>query len=117
MTILHVIALSSAVACAVPVFCRDRDAFRVACATAGVVVAVASVFPVLMLGWIAIVGAGWSPFLVFLLPTAAIPALVAAFQRARGRQYGLVASAFGWFTGLASIAGWTLVVCLIASWR
>ncbi|WP_157849824.1 MULTISPECIES: hypothetical protein [Streptomyces] len=115
-SILHVIAAVSAVACAVPVFRREPGAFRIACAAAGAVVAVASA-PLLFVGSLAAVGlGGWSVFLVFLFPTAAIPALVAAFQRARGRRYGLVAAAFGWFAAVASVAGWVLTVSFAAAW-
>ncbi|RKT18538.1 hypothetical protein BX285_2967 [Streptomyces sp. 1114.5] len=116
-SILHVIAAVSAAACAVPVFYREQGPFRIACAAAGAVVAVASL-PLLFVGSLAAVGlGGWSVFLVFLFPTAAIPALIAAFQRARGRQFGLVAAAFGWFAAVASVAGWVLTVSFVAAWH
>ncbi|MFJ2582627.1 hypothetical protein [Kitasatospora aureofaciens] len=115
----HMAALVGAAACAVPLFRREQDAFRVSCAAAGAVAAIATV-PLLFVGnWTVTLLGGWSLFLLLLYPTAAIPALIAAFHRARGREYGLVAAAVGWFTALASAAGWALATAFFAasSWK
>ncbi|MDH6704099.1 hypothetical protein P3T27_000800 [Kitasatospora sp. MAA19] len=117
-SILHVVALVGAVACAVPVCYRERGPFRVACAAAGTVVAVASV-PLLFVSiWFVIGFGGWFLLADFVfLPIAAIPALVAAFQRARGPEYGRGAAALGWFVGVLSLLGWSLVTLYVVMGR
>ncbi|MEV8322759.1 hypothetical protein [Kitasatospora sp. NPDC056731] len=115
---LHVIALVSTVAAAVPVCYRERGPFRIACAAAGAVVAVASV-PLLFVGiWFVIGFGAWLMLAAFLfLPVAAIPALVAAFQRARGPEYGQTAAVLGWTVGVLSLLGWSLVAFYVVVGR
>ncbi|MET8625514.1 hypothetical protein ABZW30_17500 [Kitasatospora sp. NPDC004669] len=106
----YLVGLVSAVACAVPVCFRRRDRFRVGCAAAGFTVAavwvpltILAFFPVLVFG-------GWAWFLACLsVPVAAITALIAAFQRARGPECGRTAAALGWSAAAVSVAGWFLL--------
>ncbi|MFG2843729.1 hypothetical protein ACGF12_11225 [Kitasatospora sp. NPDC048296] len=104
---LCAVGLLTAAICAVPVFCRRQDRFRVACAAAGFTVAGVWV-PLLILGLLAVLGlGGWVWYLAFLfMPVAAIAALIAAFQRARGPECGRVAVALGWSAAAASVACW-----------
>ncbi|WP_188309796.1 hypothetical protein [Streptomyces sp. CBMA123] len=104
---LAAVGLLTAAACAVPVFYRRRDRFRVACAAAGFTVA-AVWLPFLVIGLLAVLSlGGWAWFLAFLfMPVAAITALIAAFQRARGPECGRAAVALGWIAATASAVGW-----------
>ncbi|MFH8382629.1 hypothetical protein ACH4E7_17015 [Kitasatospora sp. NPDC018058] len=111
----HLVGLVSAAACAVPVAVpacsRRRDHFRVACAAAGFTVAAVWV-PLTVLAFFAVlVFGGWAWFLTCLsVPVAAITALIAAFQRARGPECGRTAAVLGWSAAAASVAGWFLLV-------
>ncbi|WP_218202439.1 hypothetical protein [Kitasatospora aureofaciens] len=97
-------------ACAVPVFYRERNPFRVACAAAGAVVAAVWVPLALIAIWPVLALGCWSWFLLCLfLPIAAITALIAAFQRARGAECGRVAAALGWAVGALSVICWVYV--------
>lgn len=104
---LSAVGLLTGAACAVPVFYRRQDRFRVACAAAGFTVAGVWV-PLLILGLLAVLLlGGWAWFLAFLfMPVAAISALIAAFQRARGPERGRAAVALGWVAAGVSVAGW-----------
>ncbi|MFF2143142.1 hypothetical protein [Kitasatospora sp. NPDC058190] len=104
---LCAVGLLAAVVCAVPVFYRRQDRFRVACAAAGFTVAGVWV-PLLILGLLAVLSlGGWAWYLAYLfMPVSAIAALIAAFQRARGPECGRVAVAFGWSAAAASVACW-----------
>lgn len=115
LTFLHLVGLLGGIACAVPLFFRKRDPFRVACAAAGAVVAVISV-PMLILSlWAMAVFEDWLvlPLSLLYLPVAAIPSLVAAFQRARGPECGRVTAVVARCTGGASLAAVALAVALL----
>ncbi|MGW3039376.1 hypothetical protein ACWC9T_04835 [Kitasatospora sp. NPDC001159] len=107
----HSVGLVSAVACAVPACLRRRDRFRVACAAAGFAVAAVWV-PLTVLAFFAVlVFGGWAWFLTCLsVPVAAITAMIAAFQRARGPECGRTAAVLGWSAAAVSAAGWFLLV-------
>ncbi|MFE3501331.1 hypothetical protein [Kitasatospora sp. NPDC059160] len=108
---LSAVGLLSGAVCAVPVFYRRQDRFRVACAAAGFTVAAVWV-PLLIIGLLAALAlGGWAWFLAFLLmPVAAISVLIAAFQRARGLEHGRAAVALGGLAAAVSVAGWFALV-------
>ncbi|MFG2904457.1 hypothetical protein ACGF13_05255 [Kitasatospora sp. NPDC048286] len=102
-------ALLCVAVCAVPSFFRRRDRFRIACAAAGMTVAAVSappgvlglLFAVFAPGW------GWLLYLAFLaLPVTAIAALIAGFQRAKGRDSGRRAVAVAWAATAITVTGW-----------
>ncbi|MGW2375156.1 MULTISPECIES: hypothetical protein [Kitasatospora] len=107
---LCVVGLLTAAVCAVPVFYRRQDRFRVACAAAGFTVA-GVWLPLLVLALLTVLSlGGWASYLTYLLtPVAAITALIAAFQRARGTDRGRVAVVLAWSAAAASMAGWILL--------
>ncbi|MFJ7246144.1 hypothetical protein ACIQWA_16015 [Kitasatospora sp. NPDC098652] len=104
---LAAVGLLTAAVCSVPSFYRRQDRFRVACAAAGFTVA-GVWLPLLILGLLAVLSlGGWPWFLAFLfMPVAAISALIAAFQRARGPEHGRAAVALGRVAAVVSVAGW-----------
>ncbi|WP_369184333.1 hypothetical protein [Streptomyces sp. Y1] len=104
------VELLSAAGCAAPLCFRDRKRFRVACAAGGAVVA--SLWtPALLLGLLAALALGdWGWLLTHLaLAGAAIAALIAAFQRAKGADHGRPAAAIGWAAGALSLGAWACV--------
>ncbi|MFD9690564.1 hypothetical protein ACFWXO_32940, partial [Kitasatospora sp. NPDC059088] len=82
---LSAVGLLSGAVCAVPVFYRRQDRFRVACAAAGFTVAAVWV-PLLIIGLLAALAlGGWAWFLAFLLmPVAGGARRVWRRQPARG---------------------------------
>ncbi|MFF7989733.1 hypothetical protein ACFZDG_08090 [Kitasatospora xanthocidica] len=107
---LYAAGLLCVVACAVPPFFRDPKRFRVACAAAGMVVAAASI-PSGLVGILFAVAIESRPlYLAFLaLPVTAIAGLIAAFQRARGRDCGRRAAVVAWLCAAATAVGWSAV--------
>ncbi|GHF41081.1 hypothetical protein GCM10018790_18390 [Kitasatospora xanthocidica] len=107
---LYAAGLLCVVACAVPPFFRDPKRFRVACAAAGMGVAAASI-PAGLVGILfAVAIEGWPLYLAFLaLPSTAIAGLIAAFQRARGRECGQAAAGVAWACAAITVIGWAYI--------
>ncbi|MEV7927565.1 MULTISPECIES: hypothetical protein [unclassified Kitasatospora] len=107
----QLVGLLSAAVCAVPVFYRRRNPFRVACAAAGFTVAAVWVPLAILCALMVATFGGWAWLLfALLLPAAAITALIAAFQRARGAECGRVAVALGRAMGALSLLCWGYVM-------
>ncbi|MGW3229550.1 hypothetical protein [Kitasatospora sp. NPDC001095] len=107
--VFYLPALLCVAVCAVPSFFRRRDRFRIACAAAGMTVAAVSAPPGVLGLWFAVFAPGWARllYLAFLaLPVTAIAALIAGFQRAKGRGSGRRAVAVAWAATAITVAGW-----------
>ncbi|MFJ7907702.1 hypothetical protein [Kitasatospora sp. NPDC096204] len=107
--VFYLPALLCVAVCAVPSFFRRRDRFRIACAAAGMTVAAVSAPPGVLglLFAVAVPGWGWLLYLAFLaLPVTAIAALIAGFQRAKGRESGQRAVTVAWAATAITVTGW-----------
>ncbi|WP_224282829.1 hypothetical protein [Streptomyces sp. LS1784] len=96
-SIANTIATACLVPCAVALACARPNGFRSAIAVAGCAVGPAAVCAgiVLLLGGFGF-GRPDAMLLGIALPIAAIALLAAAFQRARGAEYGRRPAALGW---------------------
>ncbi|MGA5816614.1 hypothetical protein ACPC54_01935 [Kitasatospora sp. NPDC094028] len=108
--VVPIIELLSAAGCAVPFCYRDRNRFRVACAAGGAIVASLWTPAMIFVVWVSVVLDDWGWSVAHLaLAGAAIAALIAAFQRARGVACGRTAAAVGWAAGALSLGAWACV--------
>ncbi|MFJ7909947.1 hypothetical protein [Kitasatospora sp. NPDC096204] len=111
LSIAAVVATVCVALCAVPLGCARPGGFRAATVVAGCAVGLAAVVAgvLLLLGG---VGFGRPDCLLLgiVLPIAGIAPPVAAFQRARGAEYGHRPAVLGGSAAALSAVGWLLVV-------
>ncbi|MET8539742.1 hypothetical protein ABZW03_03655 [Kitasatospora sp. NPDC004799] len=111
LSIAHVVATACFVPCAVALVCARPNGFRAATVAAGCVLGPAAVFAgfFVLLGGLGFGRVDWM-LLAVAVPIAAIASPVAAFQRARGVEYGRRAAAVGWSAAALSVLGWPLLI-------